>query len=406
MLKSKPAMWMMTVLGLTGFGVAGSEESASSPVEVTGIVFEDLNGNGAHDEGEPGIADVRVSDQVSVVSTGADGSFQLQSEGNYGVVYVSQPSGYRANGTFWRSVASESGEADLHFPLIKTDETVEFTFIHASDPHLSEETLPRMRRLREIVAEQNPAFVLITGDLIRDALRVGEEEATGLYELFVQELAAFPVPVWTALGNHEIFGIERHRSLVSPEHPLYGKQMYRSYLGPDYYSFDFAGVRFVCLDTVGVDDLWYYGYVDPAQLAWLREDLASLDSDTTLVSFSHLPLLSAGPSLFGYAEEWASPAFLTIENEPMYRHVVSNAEEVLDDLRDHHFSLALAGHFHTREKLSFETGGVQTRFHLTSAVREDYPSALGMTMISGVTLYRVSDGEIDDGTFIPLDPGP
>ena len=38
--------------------------------------------------------------------------------------------------------------------------------------------------------------------------------------------------VWSVPGNHEIFGIERHSSLVSPAHPLYGKAMYRQRLGP------------------------------------------------------------------------------------------------------------------------------------------------------------------------------
>ena len=73
--------------------------------------------------------------------------------------------------------------------------------------------------------------MLITGDLVRDALRVREEEARGYYDMFVAELGDFTVPVWPVPGNHENFGIERHLSLVSPEHPLYGKGMYRHYLG-------------------------------------------------------------------------------------------------------------------------------------------------------------------------------
>ena len=384
-------------------GLAGTVESAPSDTDLIGLVFEDQNLNGVRDEGEPGIGGVRVSDQAAVVSTAEDGTFRLQSEAGYGLVYVGQPEGYKVSGSFWRQVSSDSGTSDLEFPLVKAEPSQTFTFIHASDPHLAEETLPRMQQLREIATTQKPAFVLITGDLIEDALRVKEDAASGLYELFVSELQKFPVPVWTALGNHEIFGIERHKSLVSAEHSLYGKKMYRHYLGPNYFSFDFGGVRFVCLDTVAIADLWYHGYVDEVQLAWLQQDLASVDPDRPVVTFNHIPLVTAGASIFGYAEDETTPLFLTIDDEPRYRHIVGNPEEVLEELRQYRYSLALAGHFHTREKLFFETGGIQTRFHLASAVKGDYLDAMGMQMVSGVTLYRVSNGEIDDGTFIPLD---
>jgi predicted MPP superfamily phosphohydrolase len=392
------------ILALAYIGGAAAEEPATSFATIRGVVFDDLNGNAMRDDKEPGIAGIRVSDQVSVASTGEDGSFLLQGDGGYGIVYVSQPAGYRVGGPFWRRIPV-NGEA-VEFPLTRTEQPVDFTFIHASDPHLSVETLDRMRRLREIVAEQQPAFVLITGDLIKDALRVGEEEATGLYEIFVQELARFPVPVWTTLGNHEIFGIERHHSLVSPEHPLYGKQMYRHYLGPNYYSFEFGGVRFIGLDTVDYDDLWYNGYVDEVQMAWLQEDLASLAPETPLVTFNHIPLLSAGEIVYGFHEGGPAPSVITVNGETRYRHTVGNAREVMSELRQHRFDLALSGHFHMREELSFESHGVRTRFHMAPAVRDDSLDRSGLDMISGAVLYRVGKGEIDGGTFIPLDSVP
>jgi len=390
------------VLALLAIGATAASVPKATPIDVAGVVFEDLNGNALQDEREPGISGVRVSDQVLVTATEKDGRFLLQSQGGYGLIYASQPTGYRITGPFWRQVPT--GGETLQFPMVRTDESASFNFIHASDPHLSEETLDRMRRLREIVTEQNPAFVLITGDLIRDALRVGEEEATGLYELLVQELAEFPVPVWNALGNHEIFGIERHHSLVSQEHPLYGKKMFRHYLGPNYYSFDFGGVRFIGLDTVDYDDLWYSGYVDEVEMAWLRQDLSSVTPQQTVVTFNHIPFLSAGENIYGFREDGAAPSLITVDGETRYRHTVGNAREVLTELRQHRFDLALSGHHHMREKLYFESHGVKTRFYMTSAVRDDALDRSGLDMISGVMLYRVNAGEIDEGTFIPLDP--
>jgi 3',5'-cyclic AMP phosphodiesterase CpdA len=50
--------------------------------------------------------------------------------------------------------------------------------------------------------------MLVTGDLVKDALRVSEKEATSLYELYVREIGKFSVPVWNVPGNHEIFGLK------------------------------------------------------------------------------------------------------------------------------------------------------------------------------------------------------
>lgn len=394
---------LILFLALCSGNARADQTESTASFSVAGRVFEDLNLNGSYDEGEPGIEGVPISDQVVVVSTDAQGEFRFQSDAAFGLVFMSQPSHYKASGLVWRKIAAESEKVYLQFPLVAVEWVEDFSFIHASDPHLSDETLPRVGLLREVVLEQQPAFVLLTGDLIDDALRVGEAEATVQYELLMRELAEFPVPVWTALGNHEIFGIERHKSLVSPEHPLYGKEMYRHYLGPNYYSFDFAGVHFVCLDTVGIKDLWYFGHVDPVQLAWLRQDLEEVDPDATVVSFSHIPLVSAGPALFGYDEDLASPSFVPLNGKSSYRHIVGNAEEVLSYLRERKNTLALAGHFHAREQLIFETRGLATRFHLAAAVKGDHRNALGMRMVSGVTLYSVSTGVIDNGTFLPLD---
>ena len=153
------------------------------------------------------------------------------------------------------------------------------------------------------------------------------------------------------------------------------------------------------------NDLWYNGFVDAVQLTWLNEDLESVEPDTPVVTFNHIPLLSAGENVYGFHEDGPAPSLITVDGETRYRHTVGNAREVLTELRQHRFDLALSGHFHMREKLFFESHGVRTRFHMTSAVRDDSLDRSGLDMISGVTLYRVSEGEIDDGTFIPLDSG-
>src|SRR5262245_29131553 len=157
---------------------AATLTAAQTARPVTGTVFLDRNGNGARDAGEPPLPEVVVSNQLASVKTGPDGRFSLDGPG-LGVVFVSIPRGHRTVGRFWRR-ADEPAD----FPLAPAPAAESFSFVHASDTHISDESLPRVRRLGEILAERRPEFVLVSGDLVKDALRVGEAEATRYYEMY------------------------------------------------------------------------------------------------------------------------------------------------------------------------------------------------------------------------------
>ena len=362
--------------------------------DVSGTVFLDRNGNGVRDAGEPGLAGVVVSDQVDVVATDQAGAFRIADSRGFGVVFVSVPSGYRSVGPFWR----QSG-GSLSFALAPAAGRAEQVFVHASDTHISADSRPRTQRLRALVDSIRPDFVIITGDLVRDALRVGEAEATGYYDLFQAEAARFGVPLWTVPGNHEVFGIERNRSQVSPDHPLYGRAMYRHYRGPDYYSFNAAGVHFVGLNSVDIDDMWYYGHVDSVQLAWLARDLAAIPPQMPVVTFNHIPFFTAVETINGYRGDSPAPSTITVGGRTTFRHNVSNAAEVIARIVPHPFPMALGGHMHVREQLRYQ--GVATRFYQTAAVVGP-SSGAGLAFPSGITVYRIRAGVLDDGTFVPL----
>lgn len=381
-------------LGATTRAWTGAEAA-----DVTGVVFLDRDGSGARDPGEPGLAGIAVSNQDTVVVTGADGAFRIRGDG-HGVVFVTVPSGHRAVAGFWRHARDG---APLAFALAPAPAAREFSFVHASDTHVSEASVHRLRRLRALVDSVRPAFTLVTGDLVRDALRVPEAEATGYYTLFDAEARRFATPVYTVPGNHEVFGIERQLSKVPASHPLLGKAMYRRYRGPDYYSFDHGGVHFVALNTVDIHDgQWYHGHVDSVQLAWLRRDLALVAPTTPVVTFDHIPFYSSIDVVAGYRDEPPAPTLITIDGRPTYRHVVSNAAEVLAVLRTRRHVLALGGHVHARERLLYEVEGAPVRVE-QSAATVGPSDAGGMKFRSGFTLYRVRDGAIDVGTFVPLD---
>jgi len=178
--------------------------AAVSLADLSGTVYLDRNANGRRDTGEPGLSGVVVSDQVDVVVTDRDGAFRIADSHGYGLVFVSVPDGYRSVGSFWRPTA----DGPAAFGLTRAPAPAEFTFVHASDTHISPASRARTERFRAMVDSIRPDFAIVTGDLVKDALRVGEAEATGYYQLFQEEASRFTVPLWTVPGNHENFGIE------------------------------------------------------------------------------------------------------------------------------------------------------------------------------------------------------
>ena len=396
---------------LLGTPVSGSPRGASL-VELRGTVFVDANGNGRMDDGEHGLAGVAVSDQVNVVVTDHDGHYALRSDAatSTGIAFVSVPDGYRATDSFFYTVAASNtpasgapGATPIDFALSHAPLARSFTFVHASDTHISATSVGRTARLRALVDSIKPAFVLITGDLVRDALRVSEAEATGYYDLFQSEAAKFTRELWTVPGNHENFGIERDKSGVSASNPLYARALYRKYRGPDYYSFTRGGVHFVALNTVDIDDTRYYGHVDSLQLEWLARDLALLSPTTPVVTFNHIPFFSSAETINGYTEAPPAPSIITVAGKTAFRHTVSNARDVLARITgtsaSRPYPLALAGHVHIRETIRLV--GLETRFDQISAVIAPTPGP-GTVFSSGISVYRVTSQTISEGTFVPL----
>ncbi len=161
-------------------------------------------------------------------------------------------------------------------------------------------------------------------------------------------------------------------------------------------------MRFVALDTVDVDDLWYYGHLDATQLAWLQRDMAGVAPGSPVVTFNHIPLATGIEGLSGYREDPPAPSLIRVGDKTQYRHVVSNAESLLSLLRSFRLELALGGHMHASESLAYIADGRRIRFHQAGAIVGPSEVA-GMKMTSGFTLYRVREGKIDDGTFVPLE---
>jgi len=176
-----------------------------------------------------------------------------------------------------------------------TAPTPTITVSTGTEAQLREEVFEVFRRWGYLQATLDPLKQYLPAEPFPVDLPEGSDaiaaEARGYYDLFLDEARRFSAPIWSVPGNHENFGIERHLSLVSPTHPLYGKGMYRQRLGPNYYSFNYGGVHFVGLDNVSLAK----PEVGAEKIAWLKKDLARFPKSAPIVVFTHRPLFDLKP---------------------------------------------------------------------------------------------------------------
>ena len=377
-----------------------ASHAAAQNAALHGVVYADANANGTRDASEHGVSGVVVSNQRDVVVTDSLGRFEIPS-GTTGIVFVSVPGGFRSSGAFWR--ATTAAPASVDFGLVPQAQSRTFSFVHASDSHLAPENVDRFRRFRRMADSLGPAFVLMGGDLVRDAMSQSESNARAYFDLFAAESKSFHTPVWTVPGNHDHYGIIRSRSHADPANPLYNRGMYRQYFGPDYYSFTYGGVHFIGLNTISPDDSAYYGDVDSLQMAWLRRDLGHVPTTMPIVTFNHIPMISSWTTLIPYDEDPLVASLAKVNGKKQYRHTVGNVLDVLEAMRGHRYVLALGSHMHAPERSSFVSDGVQLRSEVSAAIVGG--QEVGPVIIpSGFTVYTVHDGEIDAGQFVRLDP--
>lgn len=228
------------------------------------------------------------------------------------------------------------------------------------------------------VNELHPDFVITGGDLIMDALEEPYERADSLYTLYQTICADFQMPVYNTIGNHEVFGLFE-TSGVDPEHPMYGKEMFKTRLGDGktYTSFDHKGWHFILLDVIAfTEDRRYYGYVDSTQLQWLGDDLNKAGKDTPIVVSLHIPLVSVYTQMTKGATEAATKS-----------RGVTNSLEVLNVLKDYNLKLVLQGHLHIVEEIVYKDVHYVTCGAVSGAwwkgPRDDFPEGFVVVDVKG-----------------------
>jgi Icc protein len=240
----------------------------------------------------------------------------------------------------------------LGFAFGKEPEAWQFVFM--TDIHLQPEfhAVEGFKQALHHSEKYHPDFIMMGGDLIRDALRASHGRADSLYRLYKETVKDATVPVYNTMGNHEVYGWLKKTNRDSTDAD-WGKGMWDRFMGKRYYSFDHKGWHFIILDSIVPGDSGgYAGGVDSLELAWVREDLSKIAAATPVIAVTHIPLMSCMIQM----QEGA-----TVPNDPSV--VIKNSKQVLEAFAGHDLKMVLQGHMHYLEdiyaqgKIHFLTGG-------------------------------------------------
>ena len=251
----------------------------------TGFVFDDENGNGVRDAGEPGLAGVAVSNGVDVVLTGADGAYSIADRPG-AMVFVVKPRGWRppVDASFLPLFHSRPGAATADFPLVRSEEPDGLRALVITDPQPSSDAeVGYLARGLVAGVGRRPdlAFGVTLGDVVYDR--------PDLFGAVNTVLARVGIPWYSIPGNHDL-------QLATPdEHAAVGP--FESVYGPSTYAFHAGPALFVALDDVRpLGGPRFVGGLRSDQFEFLGNLLRGTDPDEWVVLMMHIPMFSPDPS--------------------------------------------------------------------------------------------------------------
>ncbi len=236
--------------------------------------------------------------------------------------YLTSDEVARVNDRFHESV---SGHAkDLVFPEPQSER---FSFLWLSDIHITEGQPDFMDKLGHYAEGVNASMVLHSGDCVDRGLDSGFQKWRRRVDNHL------PCQLFTAIGNHDIYN--------------YGWELYKLYMGPSVFYFDYGPCQFVFIDAAA-------GTLGYDQMQWLERVLAGGKSAPIRFVLGHYPL---------YEGKFQTPAAMGNTQERMM---------LMWMFDEYNVDYYLCGHYHSG--LRNQVRGVK---HWVSGAGSAYKQILG-----------------------------
>jgi hypothetical protein len=361
MIRAPAITWLLVLLSAAFPAFAGT---------VSGVVFEDANGNGLRDSGEPGIAGVKLSNGRAIVRSGADGSYAIDTATD-DIVFAIKPAGrdfgVRADllPAFWQA-AADGARFDVALSAPRSPagllEVLLFTDPQVASP---DDVNAYFIDIVEPLLGTGAALGLTMGDIVDDDL--------SLYPLVNAATTTLDVPWLHIAGNHDL-----EAGAAGDDDSL---ATFRRTYGPDTVAWEESQATFIGLDDVialpGRRPAYVGGLRDD-QFAFLEAYLPTVPKDRLLVLGVHIPF-------FDTASPGRAPTFRPADRERLFAL-----------LRDFPHVLLLSGHTHVQQHVFHDAAD---GWHGAAPLHEYNLGAACGAFWSGVAdAAGVPDATMADGT--------
>lgn len=243
----------------------------------------------------PGVV---VSDGVEVTVTNEQGIYQLQSDKEWGYVFISVPAGYEvpAEGVlpqFYKIMKGDASTAErVDFSLTAVDGQDDYKVLVLGDMHLANRT-GDLKQFMEFTSDlnayralhqQEKMYAIALGDMTWDLYWYSNSYALPEYLNTINSQVK-GLQIFHTIGNHDYdYKATNDRDAES---------RFMDYIAPTYYSFNLGKVHYVVLDDIdcsnydGTTSRDYEKRVSTGQLSWLAKDLSHVDKSVPLVVVMH-----------------------------------------------------------------------------------------------------------------------
>ena len=221
---------------------------------------------------------VVVSDGITVMTTDANGEYQMYTTGRQHV-FISVPEDcevpvFNGHPKFYKTLDfSNDAIIQRDFQLRSCNKKTEWTLFTMADVQIgngdvndySNVVMPQILDFTQTLT--NNTYGINVGDIVWNT--------PSLFETYKTQVAKTLIPTFNVIGNHD------HNEGIKND--TESDRDYRNALGPTYYSVNIGDCHLVVLDDVlyrGVDGRNdYSGTITQAQLDWLEEDLSYVSKD-------------------------------------------------------------------------------------------------------------------------------
>lgn len=351
--------------------------------KVTGVVFEDKNGNGKKERHEKGLPGVGVSNGVQVVQTDSRGyytlpvsqdqiifaikpagyAFPLKETNLPDFYYIHKPGGSPANFKYRGVAPTGPLPESVDFALHPVQEPDSFKVLVFGDPqpyNMEQMNYFEQAIISEVAKGQGYAFGISLGDLVGDTL--------DLHIPYMEKIKQLGTLWYNVMGNHDM-NYEATADSLSDE-------TFEKHFGPANYSFNYGDAHFLILDDIlyphPLTGKGYWAGFREAQFEFIKNDLALTDKSKLIVLAFHIPLK---------------------EGENTYR--AADRERLFELLKDFPNVLALSAHTHFQKHTFFgEADGWKgkTPFHEYNVGTTSGDWYSGELNEAGVPISTMRDG--------------